>query len=281
MASDHFQGALNLLGQAAPALVSLDLPGHPAEPQLEVPWGAFRQGIGSSLRALLARSAAARNFPRGNFFKDCWVEGRIPRRAVLAATLWHIAFLAVPFPNVSLTPRSNPAFQNFQLTWFGPINDLPLVNIPRQKAKPSPRGEPSQPLPPQGADAFHPRQRIFTDPVHPTHPRQTLINPKAPPVPPKLLPNLPNIVLFEQVAGPAKPRLEINQEMLKKARPNEKRQATTPAAPPVDIPNMQQQVAQMNLPAEQSGPARPKLELNAGAAPRVAQKTKPGNPDSS
>src|SRR5439155_809071 len=61
---------------------------------------------------------------------------------------------------------------------------------------------PPQPL----LEAFHPRQRIFTDPVRPTHPRQTLINPKAPNVAPKLLANLPNIVQFEQVAGPAKPR---------------------------------------------------------------------------
>ena len=30
------------------------------------------------------------------------------------------------------------------------------------------------------ADAFHPRQRVFTDPAVVTHPRQTLINPAAP-----------------------------------------------------------------------------------------------------
>jgi TonB family protein len=277
MASDHFQGALNLLGQAAPALVSLDLPGHPAEPQLEVPWGAFRQGIGSSLRALWARSAAARTFPRGNFFKDCWVEGRIPRRAVLAATLWHIAFLAVPFPNVSLTPRSNPAFQNFQLTWSGPINDLPLVNIPRQKAKPSPRGEPSQPLPPQGADAFHPRQRIFTDPVHPTHPRQTLINPAAPFEPPKMLPNLPNIVQFQQAAVPARPRLQISAETLKKLRPRQRRVKAVVSAALPDVPNMEPRAADLSIPATENAPARPKLEIHAGAAPRVAPRAQPGD----
>jgi TonB family protein len=33
----------------------------------------------------------------------------------------------------------------------------------------------------------------------------------------------------------------------------------------------------MNLPAAQNGPARPKLELNAGAAPRIAQKTQNGD----
>src|SRR6266851_9190928 len=65
--------------------------------------------------------------------------------------------------------------------------------------------------------------------------------------------------------------------MLKKLHPREKRAATATAAPSVDIPNMEQHVADMNLPAAQSGPARPKLELNAGAAPRVAQKAQPGD----
>src|SRR4029077_4841862 len=48
-------------------------------------------------------------------------------------------------------------------------------------------------------------------------------------------------------------------------------------APPADFPNLEQPVADMNLPAAQSGPARPKLELNAGAAPRVAQKAQTGD----
>jgi len=35
------------------------------------------------------------------------------------------------------------------------------------KAKPSRAANPTSPGLPKGADAFHPRQRIFTDPVHP------------------------------------------------------------------------------------------------------------------
>ena len=112
--------------------------------------------------------------------------------------------------------------------------------------------------PPQPViDAFHPRQRIFTDPVHPTHPRQTLISPKAPAIAPKLVANLPNIVQFEQAAGPAKPRLQISEDMLQKSHPKEKRLATSTAAPPTDIPNMEQHVADTNLPTAQNGPARP------------------------
>jgi len=50
------------------------------------------------------------------------------------------------------------------------------------------------------------------------------------------------------------------------------------AAPPLDAPNMEQHVAaDLSLPTTQSGPARPKLEINAGAAPRVAQRAQNGD----
>jgi TonB family protein len=276
MASDHFQGALNLLGQADPTPPSPDLPGHPAGPQLDVQWGDFHQGFGSSVRALFTRGAA-KDFADSNFFRDCWIESRIPRRAVLAAALWHVVFVAVPFPNVFRTPRRNPALENVELTWSGPINDLPLINIPRQKAKLTPRGEPAKPLPQPGADAFHPRQRIFTDPVHPTHPRQTLINPKAPFEPPKLLPNLPNIVQFQQAAVPVRPRLQIDQETLKKLRPRQRRVKAVVSAPMPDVQNAEQRAADISLLTTMAMPERPKLQINAGAAPRVAPRAQSGD----
>jgi TonB family protein len=276
MASDHFQGALNLLGQADPTPPSPDLPGHPAGPQLDVQWGDFHQGFGSSVRALFARGAA-KDFAGSNFFRDCWIESRIPHRAVLAAALWHVVFVAMPFPNIFRTPRRNPALENVELTWSGPINDLPLINIPRQKAKPTPRGEPNKPLLQQGAEAFHPRQRIFTDPVHPTHPRQTLINPKAPFEPPKLLPNLPNIVRFQQAAVPARPRLLINEETLRKLRPRERRVKAVVSAPMPDVQNAEQRAADISLLTTMAMPEWPKLQINAGAAPRVAPRAQNGD----
>jgi len=278
MEFQSIQNAIDLLGPAPPPPPPPgqhppdQLPGT-VEPKIEIAWGSFHQGFWSSVAALFGPSAAKNPV---SAFRDSWVEGRVPKRAVIAAALWHAAFLVLPFSFLTGTPHRNPLLQNVELTWSGPIDDLPLLEIAREKPKAAPKPN-LEPSPQPAADAFHPRQRIFTDPVRPTHPRQTLINPKAPFEPPKLLPNLPNIVQFEQVAGPAKPRLQISEEMLKKLRPKEKRQATTTAAPPVDIPNMEQHVADMNLPAAQSGPARPKLELNAGAAPRVAQKTQSGD----
>ena len=286
MQFQRIQNAIDLFGQAPPppgpaiaptAQIPAPLLHGRVEPKLEIAWGGFHQGFWSSVAAIFGPRGGKRAL-ESNPFRDSWVEGRIPKRAVLAAALWHVAILALPFSLFTAMPKHNPLLQNVQLTWQGPIADLPLLEIPREMAKEAPVPQPKheQPLPTIGADAFHPRQRIFTDPVHPTHPKQTLVNPKAPALSPKLIPNLPNIVQFEQVAGPAKPRLEINAEMLKKARPSEKRQATTTAAQPIEISNMQQQVAEMNIPSAQNGPARPKLELSPGAAPRVAQKKQSG-----
>src|SRR6266446_8541487 len=291
MEFQSIQNAIDLLAQAPPPPPPLPTPSTEVrppeqqpgsvEPKLEIAWGGFHQGFWSSVAALFGPSGA-RNFQEASAFRDSWVEGRVPKRAVIAAALWHAAFLALPFSLFTGIPHTNPLLQNVQFTWAGPIDDLPLLEIPRAEPKPTPSKEApkpklEQPPPQPSVDAFHPRQRIFTDPVRPTHPRQTLINPHAPFEPPKLLLNLPNIVQLQQVAGPAKPRLQISEAMLKKLHPKQKRAATATATPPVDIPNMEQHVADMNLPAAQSGPARPKLELNAGAAPRIAQKAQSGD----
>src|SRR6266404_9171459 len=219
MEFQSIQNAIDLLGPAPPPPPPPDehAPEQKrgsVEPKLEIASGGFHQGFWSSVAALFGPSGA-RNFQEASAFRDSWVEGRVPKRAVIAAALWHAAFLALPFSLLTGMPHRNPAFQNVELTWQGPIEDLPLLEIARQKPKAVAKPKPEQPAPPALVEAFHPRQRNFTDPVRPTHPRQTLINPKAPFELPKLLPNLPNIVQF-QLAGPAKPRLQINEEMLKK-----------------------------------------------------------------
>src|SRR5881394_2022632 len=183
------------------------------------------------------------------------------------AALSHVVFVVMPSPRLPAAATHYSAFENTELTWSGPITDFPLVNT--KAPKPIPRGEPHKPLPPEGGDAFHPRQRIFTDPVHPNHPRQTLINSAAPLVPPKILPNLPNIVELQQTAGPARPRLQISQETLSKLRPREVRKVNLTTAPAPDLPSLDQKLADIAPSMLPNAPARPKLELNAGAAPRL------------
>jgi TonB family protein len=272
--------AIDLFGPPPPAPPAVppeaprDLPGQ-LEPKLAIAWGDFHPGLASSLGVLLRGPFAAKSNLKGAFFSDSWVEGRVPKRAVLAAALWHLAFVVVPTPQFS-GPRKNPAFANTELTWSGPIEDFPLFEIPRAKAKPAARPAPEKPLLARGADAFHPRQRIFTDPVHPNHPRQTLINSSAPPEPPKILPNLPNMVQLQQTAGPARPRLQISEETLKKLRPKRRRVATVVSAPLPDIPNAEQRPAEISIAVQQNAPARPKLEINAGSAPRVGERARTG-----
>jgi TonB family protein len=262
--------SLNLFGQQ-PTIVA---PNHSPSndgPQLEVCWGSFRQSLGSSVVALLAGPSVKRKFLSGGFFRDCCVEGRVPRRAVMAAALWHIVFLVMPWPQLPASAHKNPALENFQLTWSGPINDLPPIKLSGAGSDPSPRGDVEKPLARQGADAFHPRQRILTDPAQPTHPRQTLINQAAPAVPPKILPSMPNIIQLQPAAAPAQPRMEISEQMLAQLRPREHRVATAKEAPLPDVPSIEGTPAEITLMPSPNAPARPKLELNAGVTPRVAQ----------
>jgi TonB family protein len=275
MSAIQASNPFDLLGQANTAPPPVHLPGR-LEPQLEISWGAFRQSLSSSLSGAFERSAESRKFLSKSFFKDAWVEKRFPRRAVAAAALWHLVFLVMPKPDIS-APVHNAAFDNTILTWSGPVEDLPLLEVRGKKPKPTPRGEPDKPAPQTGADAFHPRQRIFTDPARPTHPRQTLINPQAPPDAPKLLPAMPNIVQLAPVAAPVRPRIEISERILKSLRPREHKARTIDTnAPAPDVLNNEVHPADLTIAATQNAPARPKLEINAGAAPRLATQKRDG-----
>jgi TonB family protein len=268
--------AFDLLGQAErPRFKARLYPG--AGPRLDVPWGGFQQSLWGSILVVFGGTIPPKDFRGGPLFRDCWIERRAPRRAVVAAGLWHIALLILPFPDLPARPRRAAEEPDWQLTWSGPMNDLSPLELPGPKSKPSPRGQPSKPLSPKGADAFHPRQTIFTDPVRPTHPRQTLINPAAPPEPPKFLPNLPNIVQLSATVAPARPRLEISRETLAKLRPHVRRQtrvATDVAAP--ELPNAELHVSDVNLVPAPNAPARPKLQVNASSAPRLGPREQRG-----
>jgi TonB family protein len=280
MSLSQANGALNLLGQAPVSvpLVAPRLPAGAEGPRLSVAWGDFHQGVGSSVRALVARGGV-KGFASAGFFKDCWIESRWPRRAIVAALLWHVAFLAMPFPKGVMEPKKVSGLENFQLTWSGPIQDLPLLEIPKARAKTvAAKATPVDPAPQPGADAFHPRQRIFTDPVKPNHLKQTLVNPKAPMEAPKLLPDMPNMVELAATTGPAKPKVTISQDALKQLHPHERKVKMVKVAPPEDAPMLEQQqmASDLNIPVTENGPARPKLEINAGVAPRAAKRDAAG-----
>jgi TonB family protein len=273
MSTFEANNPFDLLGQTPPSAPAVELHGT-TEPQLGIGWGQFHQGVASNFAELFRRARVSKNsLLSAGVFKDSWIEGRLPRRAIVAAALWHIAFIAMPSLNLSV-PKRNPAFANAQLTWNGPIEDFPLIEIPATRPKSKPRTLTEQAA--ESAGAFHPRQRIFTDPVHPTHPRQTLINPSAPQIAPKLLPQLPNIVQLAPAAAPVRPRLEISKEALKMLHPHEKRVATTANTPAPEVQMSEQHPSELNLAVSTSAPERPKLEINAGVAPRAAERKQNG-----
>ena len=287
MSLGQVNGGLNLLGQGGAATAARMAPipdATPApdpilveiEPKLGIAWGDFHQGFFSSVRALLSWPLIPKNLLGADYFKECWIERRMPWRAVTAAALWHVAFLLSPFSLFNTVLPHNSAFDNARLTWSGPIEDFPALEIPAAKPRTISRAELNKSRAPKAADAFHPRQRIVTDPVHPNNPRQTLVNPAAPQIAPKMLPNLPNIVQLQAAAVPARPRIEINTKDLAKLHPRERRVANVKVIPLPDAPAFEQKPADITLAPTESGPARPKLDLNAGAAPRVAERKQTG-----
>ncbi|HEV2102847.1 MAG TPA: TonB family protein [Candidatus Acidoferrum sp.] len=265
----------DLLGQAELYPPHIILPGT-LEPKLDIAWGSFHQNFFSNIPVFFQRTRLTSAVPLVYVLRDCRVEHPTPRRAILLAALVQILLLLIPWPDLGMSAKRNPAFENTQLTWSGPIDDLPLLNMPREK-KAAPRAKnPSEPPPMEGADAFHPRQRVFTDPSRPNHPRQTLVNLGAPPEAPKILPDLPNIVHIASVPAPPRPHLEISEQTLRKLRPKTRKTVATTDAPSPDLPNLEQKPAEISLMTQPNGPAKPKVEINAGSAPRLGSRKQEG-----
>lgn len=265
----------DLLGQGEIFPIAMYLPGT-GEPKLTIAWNSFHQNFLSELAAFFQWTRVPKGDPAGNIFRDCRIQRRAPYRAVLAAALWHVILFVLPWPQLPAASKRNSAFDNTELNWSGPVEDLPLLNVPKQTHhSPSPKATPNDP-PTEGTDAYHPRQRIFTDPVRPTHPRQTLVNTAEPLQPPKFLPPLPNMVQLAASSGPARPRLEISEQTLARLRPKEAKKVAPTDVPAPDVPNMEVRPAEISLAEVTGGPAKPKLELNAGSAPRLADRAQNG-----
>jgi TonB family protein len=273
--SKRFQvDAFDLLGQKEPFPIAVYLPGQ-VQLNLEIAWNSFHQNFFSGIPVFFEPTRAPKGAPKARIFRGCRVEGRIPRKAILAAALWHVAIFVMPWPQLPAAQKRDNPFENTLLTWSGPIEDLPLVNIPKARPKAVAKREANEAPPAKGADAYHPRQNIFTDPVHPSHPRQTLVNRAAPPDAPKILPTLPNIVQLADTPGPARPRLEISEQALAKLKPHEAKRKAITDSPSPDLPNLEQRPADVSF-AAASTPAKPRLEINAGSAPRLAERTQEG-----
>ncbi len=237
-------------------------------PRLDVPWQRRRSRLIESLRALLS-GPAPKEFVGGANFRDCWVNPRMPRRSVAASAVWHFVALVllIQFGSFLWSRPRLVDVPNIELTWSGPIEDLPLISPGTTHKMPSPPGDSLKPLPQRGADAFHPRQTLISAPKAPTHPRQTLIRPDAPSAPPKFLPVLPNIV---QLSGElVRPQSRIAADKMIARQPRQTKRLQTSAVP--DLPNQEKNIADLNF-APALVPVKPALTLSTGSATVAAPK---------
>jgi len=232
------------------------------------------KGFFSSLLALLGGPSPPRKFLGDPYFRNCWIEQRFPKYAFAAAIALQALLILFPPPVWNIQPsRTVSAATPTEITWYGPAKDFPAILPPMRARRAAVRKEALKPLPQRGADAFHPRQTILSEPLHPTHPRQTLIQPRAPQEPPKILPALPNIV---QLAGsqPEGPKLQLTAAELTSLRPKTRVSlaASNVAAP--EIAALEKQAGAINIASSSQAPAKPLLPVNPMSAPRAAaQKT--------
>jgi TonB family protein len=250
-------------GQVSPSLPPLD--GVLYAPQLA--WekiGWLRQFV-SSIGVLVRGPSPPRKFLGAPFFRDCWIDQRFPKQAFAAAIA--LQFLLVLFPppiwNTRLARVMAPQPQ-LELTWFGPARDLPAIRPAVLRLKAAPKVDAPKTPSHRGADAFHPRQTILSTPLHPTHPRQTLIQPASQQEPPKILPALPNIV---QLAGSQPVRPKLNLTALRPKTPAHLAVADTSAP---DVPAFEQHSGAINIASSTQAPSKPLLPVSPMSAPHAS-----------
>src|ERR1700686_1545657 len=210
----------------------------PRAPRLALETTGWLNQFASSLMALVHGPFPPKKFLGDPYFRDCWVDQRFPKLAFATAVALQVLLILFPPPLWNVRPpRVVAPPPEMELTWYGPVKDLPAIRPVARMPKSAPRDNASRNPPPRGADAYHPRQTIISEPLHPTHPRQTLIQPAKAQEPPKILPALPNIVRLAN-SEPARPKLQLTPEQLPAMRPKilASFAASDTAAPDISTP---------------------------------------------
>jgi TonB family protein len=245
-------------------------PREPRLPRWEVGWEPRGRALRTSLAAFLGGPKPSKNGGTSLYFRDSWIKGYVPRGAIFASLLWHVAavlVLLLPiWKHLNLGGSTTLAPVRIELTWYEPAGDLPPLAPKGASAKPSPPGDPKKPLRRRGADAYHPRQTMMSLPEQLSHPRQTLIQPAAPAAPPKIEPQLPNMVVWSQQAQPARPRLHFDPAALAPLR--RRRSAPVEAAVP-EVANLEKTPGELNIAASEMTNRQPKLPMSPRAAANI------------
>jgi TonB family protein len=256
----------------------LELPSHSRLPRLAfgVDWGSPWQEFWSSWRTYCSgqKAPADAELPADSDLRVEWIQGKFPGRAFTAAALWHVAAIAIILLPIWHFLASNPpnlAPVRIELTWSNPSQDLPPLSLPGRDLKPSPKGDPAKPLPRKGADAFHPRQTILSEPAQLTHPRQTLMQPDAPATPPKIETPLPNIAEWAATPAPPKPQLHLGSAA---AAPEIRHRAAADlTAPEV---NQEKNAGPLDIAASPTINVQPRMPVEPMSKAVAARHTTPG-----
>ena len=272
-----------------------ELPVHSRLPRLDLgvdwesPWEEFRSSVRDYFHG--PRATVDADAPQDSQLRVQWVESRLPRRAFAASFVWHVivvTILLLPIWGFLANAEPTLPLPRIELTYV-PTQDLRPISLPGVHPKPSPTGDPAKPLPRSGADAFHPRQTILSQPLNITHPHQTLIQPNAPAAPPKMVPQMPNIAEWAATSPePTKPQLRIAPSVV---APQVHQRAVSDAAAP-DVANPERNAGPLNIapspvasaqpkmpvnPMSNSAPERRSAHIDAGAAPVVGPTTSAGD----
>jgi TonB family protein len=257
-----------------------ELPPHSRLPRLDLgvdwgsPWEEFRSSWQDYFQG--PKLPADTSLPEDADLKIEWVEGKLSKRGYAVSAAWHIVaviLICLPiwgFLAIKPVPYNGP---EIQLSWTPPTNELPTIAPRGFEPKPSPKGDPSKPLPQKGADALSPRQTIVSQPIQANHPRQTLIRPDAPLTPPKIDPQMPNVVEWAAAAAEPVPQLHITPTVA--AAKIQRRTVTDLSAP--EIANQEKNPGALNIAAAPLVNQEPKMPVSAmSAAVRQKAQTETG-----
>jgi TonB family protein len=260
--------------QERPADSLIELEPHSRLPRLDlgIEWESPREVFVTSLRGVVSRPRAPREaeLTRDPGFHVEWVRGRLPGKAFAASSLWHVAVIwLLVLPIWGFLPAHTPTLAPVQieLTWQGEQLNLPRISLPAAVPPEKPKNIAPAVSESPGADASQARQTILSIPVRITHPRQTLIRPDAPSAPPKVVPQLPNIVQWSS-DQPQKPKFQLS---VANSAPKIQRRAIRNDAPP-EVPSLAKNLVPFNIVSKASAIPRPKMPVSAMPAPVARQR---------
>jgi TonB family protein len=222
-------------------------PQSPRLPRLDVARESRKETFRSSLDAVLYGPRPAKHSAPTSWFRD--PDFRFPRPPsvfLISLVLNVFFFYFITSPLWSHFKRSGSQIElpQIELTWYGAPGDLPQLSPPGPRYLPSPKGMPGKPIPKRGADAFHPRQTIISEPLRVNHLHQRVIQPNPPSIAPADMPQLPNMVEWAN-ATPVPPRPSLNVKSALRVIAPKHRVIQSTAAP--DILNSQQKPADLSI----------------------------------